>query len=154
MGSEDPGAGRNVGTQHLATRAQTIATAVGATANAAQRVTALDAGVRVRWPPSSRLQPYLAVGAGVARVRTETAFSVNGTSVAADARGIQLGSDLSGTVTKPVVVVGVGVTWTPRSRAFGDVSVRSSRILPRTSRIPHDQGIDTVRLQAGVGIRF
>jgi opacity protein-like surface antigen len=137
----------NVGTQDLDTRARTIA-------NAAYRVSYVDVGVRYRWRATPRVQRCVAAGVGVAHVRSETVLSVNGTAVAPDSRGIQFGPDLNGTVTKPFLAIGGGATMPLHSRYVADVGVRYGRILPRTSQLPHDQGINTVRVQAGIGVRF
>jgi opacity protein-like surface antigen len=142
----------NVGTQDLDTRAQTIATALGATATAAYRVTFVDAGVRLRIPIASGARPYVGASVGVARVRTDTTFTANGS--AASPSGVQLGSDLSGAVTKPTVGVSGGAMLAVGAHAFIDLGARYTRIFARTSQIPDDQGINVVRLQAGIGVRF
>lgn len=143
----------NVAPADLATRAQRIATAVGATADVTTRVTGLTAGLRLSWE-WRRWTAYTVGAAGVARVRQETTFSAGGTAVVPGTQGIQLGADLDGSVTKPTLVAGGGVTVPAATRTFVDLGVRYIRIMPRPSQIPRDQGINAVRLHAGLGVRF
>jgi hypothetical protein len=75
-------------------------------------------------------------------------------AIVPETHGIQVGADLSGVITKPVIVAGGGVIVRMGSRSFVDVGVSYTRINARPSRIPYDEALDVVRLQAGVGIRF
>jgi opacity protein-like surface antigen len=52
------------------------------------------------------------------------------------------------------LTVGVGTNATLGKRYLLDLAYRYGRIFPRTGRIANDQGINTQRLQAGIGIRF
>jgi opacity protein-like surface antigen len=142
----------NVGTQDLDARAQTIAHVVGADVSDAYRVTYLDAGVRLHWIVMPKLRPYLTAGAGVARVRTDTVLTVSGQIVKPETVGIELGPDLNGSVNKPLLTIGGGATLPLQTHLVADLSVRYGRIWPVTSAIPNDRGINTVRLQVGVGI--
>ena len=60
----------------------------------------------------------------------------------------------SGTLTKAFLTVGVGTNATLGQRYLLDLSYRYGHIFPRTGEIANDQGINTQRLQAGIGIRF
>jgi opacity protein-like surface antigen len=144
----------NVGTEDLDARALRIANAVGATASTSYKVNYFSVGARVApelyWP----VRPYGLFGFGLAQVRAETALAVNGTTVPPESLGVQFGSDLNGTEKKPFITVGGGFLYTFATRYFADVSYRYGRILPKTSVTENDQGINTNRLQVGVGIKF
>ena len=71
----------NVGTSNLDDRATIIANALGGTASSAYKVTEFSAGVRYRIPLASQFQPYVLAEFGVANVKTEVAFTVNGTVI-------------------------------------------------------------------------
>src|SRR5262249_38117406 len=70
----------NVGTEDLDARAQKIANAVGATASASYKVNYFAVGVRVAPDFALRARPYVVLGGGVAKVTSETALAVNGTT--------------------------------------------------------------------------
>jgi opacity protein-like surface antigen len=147
---------KNVGTQALDDRAALIANAVGATFSAAYKVTYVDFGVRYRWPPTTRqnLTPYAMVGFGVARVTSDTVLSVNGVATPPESFGFSFGNDLSGTVSKGLFTLGFGVTRPFGSRYLLDGSYRYGRVFARSGEIEGDTGINTNRLQIGVGVRF
>ena len=147
---------RNVATSDVNTRAQKIATAIGANASTVQKATYYDAGLKWRLPPYDRWRPYALLGVGAASVKTEASFSVGGNNVTSrlDQLGVQLGSDLSGTLTKIFLTVGVGTNVTFGTRFLADLGYRYGRIFPKTSDIDNDRGINTQRVQAGVGIKF
>lgn len=58
-----------------------------------------------------RVRPFVAVGAGVARVTLQPAFTLGGADVTASLPqyGLTLGSDLTGSLTKPAFEGGIGV---------------------------------------------
>lgn len=149
---------KNVGTSDLDARAATIANAVGASFSTAYKVNYFDAGVRYRpmtppWP----VQPYGLFSVGFAKVDAQTSLSVNGTTVPPESLGVQFGNDLDGSVTKAFIVIGGGALWTIpayQQRLFLDFGYRYGRILARTSQIQNDTGINTQRIQIGVGIKF
>jgi hypothetical protein len=151
---------KNVGTQDLDNRAQVIGNAVGATVSTAYKVNYFDVGVRYHLPVSPKpvfnhsYVPYAVLGVGAAPVRSETALSVNGTTVPPESLGVQFGNDLNGTVTKAIIVLGIGATTPFARRYFADLSFRYGRILARTGQIENDKGINTARLQIAVGVRF
>jgi opacity protein-like surface antigen len=145
----------NVGSSDLDARAQTIANAVNATFSAAYHINYVDAGIRYRiLTPKPNVHPYVMVGIGMAQVTAETVLSINGTAVPPDQAGVTFGSDLSGTTHKVMFVFGGGATWAFHERAFADFSYRYGRIMPDTSTIPDDTGINTQRLQVAIGVRF
>jgi opacity protein-like surface antigen len=147
---------RNVATTDVNARAQKIATAVGASSSTVQKATYYDAGLKWRLPRYDRWRPYALLGVGAASLRTETSFSVGGNDATKrlDQLGVQLGSDLSGTLTKIFLTIGVGTNITFGQRFLADLSYRYGRIFPKTSEIDDDRGINAQRVQAGVGIRF
>ena len=145
-----------VGSSDLDARAQTIGNAVGATTSASYKISYYDGGVRYNPQILFRnmFEPYLELGFGGATVTAQTTFAVNGTVVPPESLGVQLGEDLSGTVGKGFIMFGGGATSAFATRYFADGSLRYGRVLARTSVIENDTGINTLRLQFGVGIRF
>jgi hypothetical protein len=141
---------RNVTSSDADFRANNIAAAVGGTAHPIQKATYFDVGVRYRtllW--ADVWHPYVALGLGFAAVNTST------TLVSSDPQQtVQLGPDLTGTVTKPFLMIGFGVRRPFRGRYFVDGSYRYGRIFARTSVIDGDVGSNTQRIQVGVGMRF
>lgn len=144
----------NVGTESLDQRAQTIANAVGATSSASYEATYFAIGVRVAPDFALKYRPYVALGFGTAKVKAETALAVNGTTVPPESLGVQFGSDLNGSETKPYFTLGGGVLYPFTTRFFADVSYRYGRIFSDTGAIENDQGINTNRIQALVGVKF
>ena len=147
---------RNVATTDVNARAQTIANAIGANVSTVQKATYYDAGLKYRLPRYGMWRPYALLGVGAASLKTAASFSVGGNDVTSrlDQLGVQLGSDLSGTLTKIFLTVGVGTNITFGQRFLADLSYRYGRIFPKTSEIDNDRGINAPRVQAGVGIRF
>jgi opacity protein-like surface antigen len=144
----------NVGTSHLDDRAAVIANAVGATFSASYKVNYFDAGLRYNIPRLlGTLHPYVTVGAGVAQVKAETSFAVNGTTVPDESLGIFLGDDLDGSVSKGLFTIGAGVTYELMRRYFVDGTYRYGRVFTSDALVD-DQGINTSRLQIGFGVRF
>ena len=151
----DAGYVGRIGTNALDGRAGSIASVAGLTSGATYDISHVGLGIRLRVPSTEWTQPYVDGEVGVARVRTETAFwGSNGAAVAPGARGITVGPDLQGSTTKRMVTAGTGVTFALARPLFGDLGVRYSRILAKTSELPIDSPITVVRLQAGVGVRF
>jgi opacity protein-like surface antigen len=92
-------------------------------------------------------------GFGVAKVKQDATFSVNGTDVTSSLAqpqygSVQLGSDLSGTFTKPMLSIGGGVMWAAWQRLVVDVQYRYGRVFAP------DQGININRIGVGIGVRF
>ena len=61
---------------------------------------------------------------------------------------ITLGSDLSGSFTKPMFVVGGGVGWSVRQQVVVDFQYRYGHIFA------DDGGINVNRAGIGIGVRF
>lgn len=147
---------RDVATSSIGTAAQVIAGFLSQTqANVAFRVkepvTFGVAGLKIIVPMEGRLRPYVLAGAGVASVTQDVAFTVGGsdvTSVLATQYGVQLGTDLSGSFTKPMIVAGAGAMWPAWQRLVVDLQFRFGRILAE------DGGINVSRVGIGVGVRF
>jgi opacity protein-like surface antigen len=143
----------NVGTSDLDDRATVIANSLGGTASTAFKVTEFAAGVRYRFPVTGRWQPYVLGAIGAAHVNTEVAFSVNGTVIDPSAT-VQLGSDLSGSLNKTILVLGFGVNVPFKTRYFGELGYRYGSILAKTDSFETDKAIPTQRIILGAGIRF
>jgi opacity protein-like surface antigen len=140
----------NVATAALDQRAQNFATGIGSSSvSTSQRAVYLDAGVRYQPAPFGMWHPYGLVGLGFASVKTSTAFSPLPNDVT-----VSLGNDLNSTLTKLFLTVGGGVTLPFKDRYLVDISYRYGRIFPKTSEIQDDTGINTNRIQAGIGVRF
>jgi opacity protein-like surface antigen len=137
----------NVASSANDARAQLIASTIGASASLVQRAAYFDAGARYRLMARGRWDPYLTLGFGGASVKTRTTFSANQDQV-------QLGTDLAGTLTKPLLMIGVGATMPFKQRYFADLSYRYGHIFARTGEIEDDRGINTQRVQIGVGLKF
>jgi len=150
---------RDVSTSALSSAAQIIAGALSqVAANSAysvkEPVTFFDAGLRFSFYPSGtgRLDPYVMAGFGAANVKQDVRYTVGGndvTSTLAQAPYlIVLGSDLSGSFTKPMLVVGGGVAYPIWKQLVLDFQVRYGRVFAA------DQGINIGRAGLGVGVRF
>jgi opacity protein-like surface antigen len=127
--------------------------------SAASKATYFDAGVKYLFVPFKRVyQPYATLGFGLARVSQDVVFSTNGTELSEaqlyDQYGVLLGSDLAGSTTKPMFLLGAGVSRNFKSRYYVDLSYRYGRIFAKTGTIEDDKGMNTQRFQVGVGIHF
>jgi len=137
-------------------RGTRIANAVGATASSVQKVNFLDLGLRYHSPVGDKWDGYVMFGGGAARVSSETVLSVNGTAVDPAALGVAFGADLNGSVTVGNVVFGAGATRDFYQRYFLDLSYRFGRTFPKSDADGNTivPGLNTQRLQVGVGVRF
>lgn len=116
-----------------------------------QPVTFGLAGGRVALPlQTSRLEPYVVGGAGIARVNRDATFTVGGTNVTSSLTqfGVTLGTDLSGSETRPMLTLGGGVGWPVWTRLVVDLQYRYGRVF-----IP-DAGLNINRAGVGIGVRF
>jgi len=143
----------NVATTDLDDRAAIIANHLGGTASTAFKVNHFDVGVRYRIDGTPTIHPYVLGAIGVANVKTEVAFSVNGTVVDPSST-VQVGSDLSGTLNKTMIVIGFGINVPFKTRFFGDLGYRYGAILSKTDNFETDKTISTQRIVLGAGIRF
>jgi opacity protein-like surface antigen len=139
----------NVATANLDQQAQLIASVIGSSYSTTQRAVYFDAGARYEPVSFGIWHPYGLLGLGFASVKTSTAFGPS-----ANEATVSLGNGLSSTLTKLLVTAGVGVTVPFASRYLIDLSYRYGRIFPRTGQIEGDTGINTQRLQAGIGVTF
>jgi opacity protein-like surface antigen len=143
----------NVATTDLDDRAAIIANHLGGTASTAFKVNHFDVGVRYRIDGTPTIHPYVLGAIGVANVKTEVAFSVNGTVIDPSST-VQIGSDLSGTLNKTMIVIGFGINVPFKTRFFGDLGYRYGAILSKTDNFETDKTISTQRIVLGAGIRF
>jgi opacity protein-like surface antigen len=147
----------NAATSTFEAKGQAIANSVGASVSSVEKVNYFDFGVRYRLAmlASTRVRPYVAFGVGMAQVKNETIFTINGNAVDAESLGIQTGTDLSGSHSKPFVMIGLGGDIRLTNRFFADVSYRFGRVSAEKS--DGDvvlAAVNTNRVQVGVGIRF
>ena len=86
----------------------------------------------------------------MAQVKKDVSFSVNGTDVTATLPqlGVVLGTDLSGTETKPMVTFGGGVVWPAWQNLIVDFQYRFGRVFTE------DEGLNVSRAGIGIGVRF
>ena len=150
---------RNVVPGLIDDRAALIAGVIGGTAESAARATYADAGVKYLFVPfGGGYTPYIGLGVGMARVKNDVTFSVGGAELSEDALlnqyGVQLGNDLAGSTTKPLVMVGFGVSRNFAARYLLDISYRYGRIFAKTDDIEDDEAINSNRVQVGIGVRF
>ena len=108
------------------------------------------AGVRYRFKTSSKIEPYVLAGGGMAQVKKDVTFSVNGTDVTSGLEpfGVRLGTDLSGTETKPMLSIGVGAVWPAWQKLIIDFQYRYGRVFTE------DEGLNVSRAGVGIGVRF
>jgi opacity protein-like surface antigen len=151
----DVGQVHNVATAEISTAAVTIAGYLSqAQTNVDYRikqpVTFGLAGVKLNVPVTGKLQPYVMAGGGVAKVKQDVAFSVGGTDVTGNLTpyGVVLGADLSGTFSKPMATLGIGVMWPAWQRLVLDFQYRYGRIFA------DGQAINVSRAGLGFGVRF
>jgi opacity protein-like surface antigen len=146
---------RDVATLATGAAAQQIAAALSQTQSGVnfhvkQPVTFGAAGVKYVVPATGRARPYVMAGGGVARVKQDISFTVNGADVTATLQqyGVVLGSDLSGRSTKPMLTLGGGLMWPLWQHLALDFQYRYGRIFA------DDQGINVNRAGVGLGVRF
>jgi opacity protein-like surface antigen len=134
----------NAATSQMDDDAGRIAANVGATANTISKITFVDAGLRYHWPASVNVDPYVALGAGLAHVKNETTLSANSDLV-------QFGTDLNGTENRPIIMLGGGATVGFAKRYFLDLSYRFGAVLATGDASSVNK---TQRAQVGIGIKF
>jgi opacity protein-like surface antigen len=154
----------NVATQDLGSSAQQITTYLSTVQSAAVSVNLKEpvsfgaAGVRLRFPVGSKASPYVMGGIGFAKVTKDVHFLLGGSDATNNLAqyGVTLGSDLTGSYTKPMLVLGGGVAWTAWQRLVIDFQYRYGRIFPedQTPSSAAMQGINVSRVGAGVGVVF
>jgi len=144
---------RNVATADISGSALKFAGGLGTGAgfSVKQPVTFGVVGVRYAIPiEGSKVQPYVLAGGGAARVEQQATFTVNGVDVTNNLAqfGATLGTDLSGSFTKPMIAVGGGVGYPIWQQVVIDFQVRFGRI------VAQDQSINITRAGLGFGVRF
>ncbi len=151
----DAGRVHNTAPSDMGPSAQVIAgflsqTQSNVTFSSKQPVTFGLAGVRYLIPSSAKVEPYVLAGGGVAQVKKDVTFAVAGSDVTGSLEqyGVVLGTDLSGSETKPMLTVGAGVVWPVWQRLVVDFQYRYGRVF--TS----DQGLNVSRAGIGIGVRF
>jgi opacity protein-like surface antigen len=159
---------RDVATPDLGVNAQTIAGALGIALK--QSGTAGTVGYSVKEPatfgvaglrylipisgsgrsPLGKAQPYIMGGVGIAKVQKDVVFTISGTDVTGNLQqyGVFLGTDLSGSFTKPMLTLGGGVALPVWRQLVLDFQYRYGRIFGP------DQDIVAQRVGVGLGIKF
>jgi len=148
----------NVGNTDLDTRARKIADFLGgAVGTSAYKMNFFDVGVKYRVMETGRWHPYVGAGIGFASVKPEVRFAVNGTDVTDQlpSLGVQLGADLSESHNTFLFVIGLGTTVNFGSRYLADLTYRYGRTGGASDGDEVlIEGLNTQRVQIGVGIRF
>ena len=147
---------RDVTTDAMSAAAQQIAASLSeaqplpVTYHVKEPVTFVTFGLKYEMLAGGKAQPYVMLGGGVARVKQDATFSVGGTDVTDNLEQyfVVLGTDLSGTVTKPMFSLGIGVAWPAWKQLLLDFQYRYGRIFVE------DQGISINRIGLGLGFRF
>ncbi|MFN7982553.1 MAG: outer membrane beta-barrel protein [Vicinamibacterales bacterium] len=149
----------NVAPGFIVDQANTIAKALGGSADIKDKATFGEFGVKyMLMPNTASYQPYVGFGVGAAKVEKKPTFTIGGASLNEEQLlaqyGVQLGSDLAGSTTKTTFAVLAGVTKSFGERFGVDVSYRYNRIMPKTDLIDSDEGINAQRLFFGALVRF
>ena len=148
---------RDVATTALGSNAQRMAGALltvdpNTSYSVKEPVTFGAFGLRFLLPVSGRAQPYVLGGGGIAKVAPDVKFFVGGSDVTANLQQapyyLVLGSDLSGSSTRPMFVVGGGVAVPVWKQLVLDFQLRLGRIFAE------DEAITVGRAGLGIGVRF
>jgi len=145
---------RDVATTELGTSAQTIAGALSqlqpgtVTYSVKEPVTFFVGGVRYRIATSSKLNPYVAAGAGVGMVKKDVKFLINGSDATSTLSPfVTLGSDVSGDESSLMITVGGGVVYPVWRQLFVDLHYHFAHVSA-------DTPISVNRVGLGLGITF
>jgi opacity protein-like surface antigen len=162
----DVGHIRTVAPSELGASAQLIAAFLSQTqgpVSTSVKEPATFAAFGVRYPipvTFAKLEPYVMGGFGFAKVSKDVAFTAGGTDITASLAqfGVVLGSDLSGSFTKPMVEIGGGVVWPIWQNLVIDFQLRYNHISAEeqdsTLPVSLTKGTSVGRAGIGVGIRF
>jgi len=150
---------RDVAPAEFGAAAQLIATSLAETQGGDTAFTAKEpatfgvGGVKYLIPmSSSRIEPYVMGGVGIAKVSKNVTFVVNGNDVTNQLTNlVAIGSDLSGDFTKPIVMFGGGVAWPFWRQAVVDFQYRFSHITAEGDAAP---ALNFSRAGIALGIRF
>jgi opacity protein-like surface antigen len=115
-----------------------------------QPVLFIAGGARYMIPYDEKIEPYVTGGFGLARIKRDVGFSIAGTDVtdSLGTYGVVLGTDLSGTASRPMMTLGGGALWNIRTTVFVDFQYRFGRIFDS------GQAFNVNRAGVGVGVRF
>lgn len=148
----DVGKARDTAPKSLGQAAQLIANQLGTGSgySVRQPIGFGLVGLRYSFPFREKLHPYVMAGGGLASVKHDVTFSVSGTDVTGklDTYGVVLGTDLAGSVSKPMLSAGGGVVWNATRSVFFDAGYRFGRIMTDTA------GTNLSRVGAGIGFGF
>jgi opacity protein-like surface antigen len=149
---------RDTAPSELGAAAQKIASGLTQVATSAvgysvrQPVSFGAAGARYAFAGTPKVQPYVLGGFGAANVKKDVTFTVGGAdvtnSLASAPYYTTLGSDLAGISTRPMLVIGGGVTYHGFGALRIDLGYRYSRIFTDTT------GTNVNRAGIGAGFTF
>ncbi len=146
---------RDVATSDLGSNAELIAAALSQTQSGVaftvrEPLTFGAAGVRYLFDTGTRVRPYTLAGFGLARGRRDVRFSVGGTDVTANLSDykIVLGTDLSGSFTRPMLLFGAGAAVPVWRQLMLDLQLRYGRVFAP------DHAINVTRAGVGLGFGF
>jgi opacity protein-like surface antigen len=145
---------RDVATPELGASALTIAGALSQLQSGTvgfsvkEPVTFFVGGVRYRIVTPSKVKPYVAAGLGLATVKKDVKFLINGTDATSTLSPfVTLGSDIAGDESKLMFTLGGGVVYPVWHQLFVDLHYHFARISTETA-------ITVNRAGLGVGISF
>jgi opacity protein-like surface antigen len=109
-------------------------------------------GIRYAFTGYGKLEPYVLGGAGAASVKRDVKFTAGGVDITSSLGSAPyytvLGTDLTGTLTKPMFTAGGGVAYHATSLLRVDLGYRFARIMTDTS------GTNVSRAGIGIGVTF
>jgi opacity protein-like surface antigen len=110
------------------------------------------AGIRYGFAGTPKVQPYVLGGFGGASVKKDVTFTVGGTDVTSSLGSAPyyttLGTDLAGTVTRPMFEIGGGLNYHAIASLRIDLGYRYSRVFTDPS------ATDVNRVGVGIGMTF
>jgi len=143
---------RDASPSALGAAAQRIAAALSIGFSVREPVSFFGGGIRYAFTGYGKLEPYVLGGAGAASVKRDVKFMAGGVDITSSLGSAPyytvLGSDLTGTVTKPMFTAGGGVAYHATSLLRVDLGYRFGRIMTDTS------GTNVSRAGIGIGVTF
>jgi opacity protein-like surface antigen len=145
---------RDVATTEISSAAATIAGALAqlqpgtVSYSVKQPVTFFVGGVRYRIATASTLKPYISGGIGVATVKKDVKFLIDGVDATNTlSQLVTLGSDIGGDESKLMFTLGAGVVYPVWRQVIVDLHYQYGRVST-------DTAITINRAGVGVGLRF
>jgi opacity protein-like surface antigen len=143
---------RDAAPSALGAAAQKIAAALSIGFSVREPVSFFGGGIRYAFTGYGKLEPYVLGGAGAASVKRDVKFTAGGVDITSSLGSAPyytvLGTDLTGTLTKPMFTAGGGVAYHATSLLRVDLGYRFARIMTDTS------GTNVSRAGIGIGVTF